>query len=142
MEPLVKLQWIVGQRRLYSINFRNVGVGMTFYEPDDPDAEALPGMDQAWKRDLKTYKYYPDLVQCIEGEFRQLKGADMLGIPIPTLEESAGADRRTLGKWVRFCVGPANEDEATRMNLISARFKDLGGWDDELSKDIGWAEPK
>jgi len=142
MEPLVKLQWILGQRSLYSINFRNAGVGMTFYEPDDPDQAPQPGIDQAWKKDLKTYKYYPDLVKCIDGEFKQLKGANMLGIPIPTLEEAAVGDRQALGRWVRFCVGPANEDEAIRMNLISARFKELGGWDEALSKEIGWAEPK
>ncbi len=73
----------------------------------------------------------------------------------PTLEEVESADCRTLAKWSRCLSSPggdflagkhkANETfevvmerEVKILTRILARFGDMGGMTEEISKQIGW----
>jgi hypothetical protein len=72
----------------------------------------------------------------------------------PTLEAVEKADREQLCRWHRFLPSPgwsaldkAMEDfqkqvtsEAKIMDRIEERFKQMGGFNTELSKLIGWEE--
>lgn len=54
----------------------------------------------------------------------------------PTLTEVEQASHYQLGVWYRFLrVGETEEEEI--LQLILKRFGELGGWNPELSKQIG-----
>lgn len=72
----------------------------------------------------------------------------------PTIEQVQAADREQLARWHRFLPSPGSnernakfelvegweattESEFETLKLICARFKELGGWDAELSKKVG-----
>ena len=79
----------------------------------------------------------------------------------PTLTEVEAADRLQLAKWYRFLPLPimfwmlakkkkdtdefAMRDTHDRyteiMDCIVKRFVEAGGWDVELSEQVGWEEP-
>jgi hypothetical protein len=81
----------------------------------------------------------------------------------PTLEQVEAADRYQLAVWWRFLPSPGDtfirnngpdldrvEEEQYRMNMeaevvimnrISIRFKELGFFNVEISKSIGWTPP-
>jgi hypothetical protein len=68
----------------------------------------------------------------------------------PNMEEVEAAGRVQLGRWCRFLPSPGmdwvNDEDykkklATELNILQRvldRFDDLGGWDTQLSKQIGW----
>ena len=69
----------------------------------------------------------------------------------PTMEQVEAASRFQLGNWTRFLPSPglnaAGRDdfddvlqhESTILNRIIVRFYDeLGGWNPQLSKQVGW----
>jgi hypothetical protein len=73
----------------------------------------------------------------------------------PTIQEVQEADHFLLGTWLRKLPSPGmnavnagmvnNEDygairaaESAILNLISNRFNELGGWNPQLSKAIGF----
>lgn len=68
----------------------------------------------------------------------------------PTLEEVEEASHRQLGEWCRFLPSPgmgaigaagfsdAIDKDASIMRRILERFGEAGGWNPQLSKDIGW----
>lgn len=58
------------ERGLYDIHFRNAGVGLTFFEP--PEWKELTNMPE-WKQHLKTHRYYPSLVEAVNGEYERVK---------------------------------------------------------------------
>ena len=72
----------------------------------------------------------------------------------PTAEQVETADRITLAEWYRFLPSPGMcaigtpefefvlVREAGIMSRIAERFQELGGFDPELSKLIGWEERK
>lgn len=74
----------------------------------------------------------------------------------PTPLEVLHADRAQLGRWVRFLPSPGftldpsdpdthlseYADQVGTMTLIMDRFRELGGWDAVLSKEVGWDAPK
>lgn len=76
----------------------------------------------------------------------------------PTLEQVNVADHAQLATWHRFLPSPGSNErnakfelvdgwEATTerefetLKLICARLKEAGGWNLELSKQIGWQKP-
>lgn len=70
----------------------------------------------------------------------------------PTLQQVEAADREQLGKWYRFLQSPGwaylnspefefhkkLEEEVEIMDLICLRFKEMGMFTPELSKELGW----
>jgi len=66
-----------------------------------------------------------------------------------SLEEIKTADKLTACMWYRFCTtsGMLNacndnvEEAILRINTISDRVTELGGWDCNTSKTIGWDQP-
>lgn len=58
--------------------------------------------------------------------------------PYPSMEDAETADKATLARWYRFLPSPQGETAIKILNKIIERFKELGGWDAELSKSIGW----
>ena len=68
----------------------------------------------------------------------------------PTIEAVEEADIVLLCRWTRFLESPGwsaigtpefkerIKSEATIMNRILERQKELGGWTPEISKLIGW----
>ena len=70
----------------------------------------------------------------------------------PTLEEVETATRPEILRWYRFLRSPGLDaidkpnfsevimKEARIMDRICARFKEVGGFTPELSKQIGWEE--
>lgn len=70
MTTLAKIAWL-NDHGLYSIHFRNAGVGMTFYEgPPEPDPR-----DPTWKLHLVIHRYYPTLAQAAHAEYRRIQRA-------------------------------------------------------------------
>lgn len=79
-------------------------------------------------------------------------------ISYPEVSTVQAADRYQLGYWMRFLPSPglnyikANDsldkfieiadEEKAILNLIMARFESMGGWDNVLSKEVGWDMPK
>ncbi len=57
-----------------------------------------------------------------------------------TLAQVESADHRQLAYWWRFLPNLRTGDEVS--DLLVSRFKALGGMTPELSKSIGWDEPK
>jgi len=55
----------------------------------------------------------------------------------PTMEEVEAADRQTICRWYRFLPSPGLNQKAI-MNRICERFKDMGGFNAEISKSLGW----
>lgn len=69
----------------------------------------------------------------------------------PTMEEVEKADHKQLSRWYRFlpspgrsAIGKSHEEfykflgqESLVLERIVLRFKDLGGWNPELSKEVG-----
>ena len=64
---------------------------------------------------------------------------------LPTMDEAKEASKEQLARWYRF--GAVRHDteheyeDIAVINFIIRRFHDLGGFDPELSKKIGWDEP-
>jgi len=68
----------------------------------------------------------------------------------PTKEQVMDADKFRLAIWQRFLPSPGMnfidennfreklEEEVEIQNLISYRFRELGGWTPQLSKEIGF----
>jgi hypothetical protein len=74
-------------------------------------------------------------------------------VPYPsTMGEVENANRHQLGRWYRFLPSPGlsaigkgmeeykiiADEEKAKLTLIIERFEFLGGWDNKLSKEIGW----
>ena len=59
-------------------------------------------------------------------------------VPYPTEADVEGADKEQLARWYRFLPSPQGEAAIKVLNKILDRFKEMGGWDPELSKRIGW----
>lgn len=76
----------------------------------------------------------------------------------PTATQVEAASHQELARWMRFLRSPGmraieadmqwaaaeaeREVEAAILALITARFHEAGGWNAELSKAVGWDEPK
>lgn len=56
----------------------------------------------------------------------------------PTMIEVEAADRETICMWHRFLFSPIDSIELKIINRINERFKELGGFTPEISKQIGW----
>lgn len=69
----------------------------------------------------------------------------------PTMQEVQNASHEQLGRWSRYLPSPGMsaidvparfEDTLARekkiLDYILDRFQELGGWNPELSKRIGW----
>ena len=56
----------------------------------------------------------------------------------PTEEQVLIADRYYICMWHRFLRYPQNDEELSRINLITSRFKELGGMTPEISKSLEW----
>lgn len=56
----------------------------------------------------------------------------------PTEEAVQVADRYTICLWYRRLAVPETEEQARIMDLIVARFMELGGFTPEISRSIGW----
>jgi hypothetical protein len=54
------------------------------------------------------------------------------------MQQVEQADHLQLAKWYRFLWPPADDGEVTIMNRITERFKALGFFTPEISKQIGW----
>ncbi len=55
----------------------------------------------------------------------------------PNIEEINQADRIQICRWYRF-LQANTESEFNCINRICERFKELGGFTPEISKQIGW----
>ena len=82
---------------------------------------------------------------------------EIMMMPYPSMAEVEKADRVQLGKWMRFLPSPGishydtsndpsiNERvrsfalsvECETLHLIETRFRSLGGWSPEISKEVG-----
>lgn len=58
----------------------------------------------------------------------------------PTLKRVESASHEQLARWYRF-LPTAGSTESAVMHRIAERFADMGGWNPELSKRIGWGKP-
>ncbi len=64
----------------------------------------------------------------------------------PTMEEVEEASHVQLGRWYRFLESPSidlpayeiYDSELEILTLILERFDKLGGWNPQLSKQVGW----
>lgn len=68
----------------------------------------------------------------------------------PTLKKVEEANKEQLAYWSRFLPSPGQnfigkenfeeklQEELEILNLILKRFKDGGGWNPQLSKQVGW----
>lgn len=56
----------------------------------------------------------------------------------PTKQEVLEADRVQICKWWRFLRSPETDQEVEVNNVLTDRFKELGGFTPEISKQIGW----
>lgn len=58
----------------------------------------------------------------------------------PTLKEVESANRYTICGWYRFLPSPNSEakEQVNIMDRICDRFKELGGFTPEISKQMGW----
>jgi hypothetical protein len=56
----------------------------------------------------------------------------------PTLEEVNSADRISICRWYRFLSSPDSKERTAIMERIMERYKELGGFTPEISKEIGW----
>ena len=57
---------------------------------------------------------------------------------MPTIEEVEKADREQICRWWRFLGSPTTDEEVIVMNRIAERFREVGGFTPEISKQIGW----
>lgn len=66
----------------------------------------------------------------------------------PTVEEVQKATHMELCRWYRFLPSPGmsapkySEQEAKVMLLIADRLEGFGGFTPEISKALGWNDPK
>lgn len=56
----------------------------------------------------------------------------------PTVEEVEEASKIQLARWYRFLESPPSDADVEVLNLILERFDKLGGWNPQLSKQVGW----
>lgn len=64
----------------------------------------------------------------------------------PTMNEVETASHVQLGRWWRFLRSPRmsdlfykeSEKEREILNRICDRFQELGGFTEEVSKEVGW----
>jgi hypothetical protein len=56
----------------------------------------------------------------------------------PTQKQIKAADRYNICRWQRFLRPPENDTEIELINLVFARFKELGGMTPGISKSLGW----
>lgn len=56
----------------------------------------------------------------------------------PTPEEINKADRNEICRWYRFLRMPKNPYEEFLLVRICERFRELGGFTPEISKQMGW----
>ena len=62
----------------------------------------------------------------------------------PTAEQVEAASKTQLAYWYRFLPSPDGiddeglENQIKIVNRITERFNEMGGFDPELSKRIGW----
>lgn len=67
----------------------------------------------------------------------------------PTIEQIKQADRLTVCRWWRFLpldwgLKASNDDVDKALELqktLGDRFKEVGGFTSEISKQIGWDQP-
>jgi hypothetical protein len=76
-------------------------------------------------------------------------------VQYPTLEQVEAADREQICYWWRFlqspgCDGAGNpvkdfqnqlEKDVLVMNRITERYKEVGGFNSEISKRVKWTPP-
>lgn len=60
--------------------------------------------------------------------------------PYPSFEEIEAADHEQIATWYRFLSSPINEEESRKIQRITQKLNDFGGFNPELSKRIGWQE--
>ncbi len=58
----------------------------------------------------------------------------------PTLEQVEVANRTQICRWHRFLNSPETTEQVEINNFIVKRFKELGGFTPEISKQVGWDE--
>lgn len=56
----------------------------------------------------------------------------------PTKEAVLNANHEQLARWYRHLPSPSKESQVEIINLISKRFKEMGGFNPALSKKIGF----
>jgi hypothetical protein len=56
----------------------------------------------------------------------------------PDIQLAHKATHRQLGIWFRFLPSPANDEQREVLRVIIDRFNSFGGFNPNLSKDIGW----
>ena len=61
-------------------------------------------------------------------------------VPYPTMDEVNAADRYAVCRWWRFLKSPDTSEQVAIMDRIAFRYKELGGFTPEISKDLGCGE--
>ncbi|MFK5855404.1 MAG: hypothetical protein QM503_04675 [Bacteroidota bacterium] len=56
----------------------------------------------------------------------------------PTLEEVNAAERIDICIWWRALASPVNKAQAEVNVRLAERFKEVGGFTPEISKQLGW----
>lgn len=62
------LKVIEDSKCIYSINYRNAGVGMSFYNPPEGYKQ-----DADWRRYIHTRAYHPSFEDCVRAEYIRLQ---------------------------------------------------------------------
>lgn len=82
MTTLQKLAAINKRKNIYSIHFRNAGIGIQFYEPGDCDLKRVDGHHpgscrdcHSWVSYLTVNRYHRTFVKAVDAEYRRLKNA-------------------------------------------------------------------
>jgi len=56
----------------------------------------------------------------------------------PTIEEVNKASRLEICRWWRFLPSPVNKAQAEVNVRLAERFKEVGGFTTQISKQLGW----
>lgn len=56
----------------------------------------------------------------------------------PNMAQVELADRFLICKWYRHLPSPSNPDQEKVMNRICEKYKELGGFTPDISKQVGW----
>lgn len=63
-------------------------------------------------------------------------------VTYPTVDQVIAAyqarDKVTIGRWWRFLPSPETHEQQEVMAEIMIRWHNLGGWDPDTSKAVGW----
>ena len=60
----------------------------------------------------------------------------------PTMEQVNEATHTDVCRWHRFLPSPADEHQRWILNSIEVKLGNFGGFTPEISKEVGWDEPK